>query len=777
MAEFNSSKEKLKAVHDLLNNSLEDMFKNNDSFKRFLEVMSRLPNYSINNLALIYGQKPEASMVQGFQQWKKIGRYVQKGQKGLYIYAPKHKVTKEIIRDKNGDPVKDENGEDKVKATKKLVGFTPVKVFDVSQTGGQEIPRTQDFVHAVKTGQKNMDYEKLYKLVKDSIQSNAKVPVNDIVNTDYLEKNPSVKGYYNIPEHYIVVRNDLPIEHKFKTLIHEFAHSQLHSKTSPFKDAPRNEKEIHAESVAFCVSNYYGLDTSHYSVGYIATWAQDLEKAKQGLADIQKMVAGTVKSIDNIIEKHKLEILIDNVNEKETKQPEGIVKVEDTNISNIQAESLLEIYNQDKQVEQLKDDKEAFTSSVPIATVEHFKESMDISKNDYLPYFELLDKKSMTFFTGQFIQSDSSKEGFELQIQGGKVVTQQEFEKGDYLITNLLSKGKNINEQTLSFDDQFFIDKNDDKYHISVYTSDGNKENIGSNEDLKVVKSQYDYMAIDKSYNQIQFANDMMKRVDLIMNREIRNDITNSYSSIDRKSFQEDVNTLNRHFHDVQIPNDRRVVVPMVECLRDNPSINSLNDLQHTVGQNQEVAKRLGMNERDYDVMLIDAIGRVVDNTIGEIKSNLTTVEQVDEKTLVLTREREKEQSYISALHLAETSSKGKESTEHHYESYLNDKLRHLLEISKLDSSLTINKCDKVLSKQEVPSYRFNAKDGNGEKDVLIADCNGNFPYFIQKDKGIDLKEILQNTSGVQVLTLPERESRVGELLEVSQKKEDVVER
>ncbi|PEB42272.1 hypothetical protein [Bacillus pseudomycoides] len=777
MAKFNSSNEKLKAVEDLLNNSLEDLFKNNDNFKRFLEVMSRLPSYSIKNLALIYGQKPEASMIQGFVQWKKMGRYIQYGQEGLYIYAPRHKITKEIVRDKNGDPVKDENGKDKVNVTKKLLGFTPVKVFDVSQTGGKEIPRAQDFVHAVKTGQKNMDYEKLYKLVKDAIQSNAKVPVNDSVNTDYLEKNPSVKGYYNIPEHYIVIRNDLSIEHKFKTLIHEFAHSQLHSKNSPFKDVPRNEKEIHAESVAFCVSSYYGLDTSDYSVGYIATWSKDLEKAKQGLADIKKMVAGTVKSIDNIIEKNKLEILIDKVNEKETKYPEGIIKVEDTNISNIQAESLLEIYNQSKQIEQFKDYKEAFTSSVPKEYVEHFKENMDMFQNDYLPYFELLNKRSLTFFTGQFIQSVPSKEGFELQIQGGKVVTQQEFEKGDYLITNLLSKGKNINEQTLSFDDQFFIDKNDGKYHISVYTSDGNKENIGFNEDLKVVKSQYDYMAIDKSYNQIQFTNDMMKRVDLIMNREIRNDITNSNASIDRKLFQEDVNTLNRHFHDVQVPNDKKVVVPMVECLRNNPLINSLDVLQQTIGRNQETAKRLGMDERDYDVMLIDAIGRVADNTIGAIRSNLTTVEQVDEKTLILTREREKDQPYISALHLAETSSKGKENTEHHYESYLNDKLSHLLEISKLDSSLTINKCDKVLSKQEVPSYRFNAKDGNGEKDVLIADCNGNFPYFIQKDKGIDLKEILQNTSGVQVLTLPERESRVGELLEVSQKKEDVVER
>lgn len=56
MAEFNSSKEKLKAVEDLLNNSLEDLFKNNENFKRFLEVMSRLPSYSINNLALIYSQ-------------------------------------------------------------------------------------------------------------------------------------------------------------------------------------------------------------------------------------------------------------------------------------------------------------------------------------------------------------------------------------------------------------------------------------------------------------------------------------------------------------------------------------------------------------------------------------------------------------------------------------------------------------------------------------------------------------------------------------------------
>lgn len=58
-----------------------ESLRNSDSFREYLDIMSRFPNYSTRNMMMIFTQKPEATLVQGFAAWKKCGRTVNKGEK------------------------------------------------------------------------------------------------------------------------------------------------------------------------------------------------------------------------------------------------------------------------------------------------------------------------------------------------------------------------------------------------------------------------------------------------------------------------------------------------------------------------------------------------------------------------------------------------------------------------------------------------------------------------------------------------------------------------
>src|SRR5688572_9336608 len=93
-----------------------------ETLRRFLQVMSRFPQYSLRNCLLILKQKPDAQHVAGFRRWLEVGRYVRKGEKGIGILAPL------AYRDKT-------EAEESSEATGCTIrGFKVVHVFDVSQT-------------------------------------------------------------------------------------------------------------------------------------------------------------------------------------------------------------------------------------------------------------------------------------------------------------------------------------------------------------------------------------------------------------------------------------------------------------------------------------------------------------------------------------------------------------------------------------------------------------------------------------------------------------------
>jgi len=133
-------------VNKTLEESLKSVFES-ERFSELLEVMSRNKAYSINNNLLIAAQKPTATMVMGFKDWQKIGRFVNKGEKSIKILAPLiKKMEMEKINPETNKPFVDNQGKPVTEPQKVITGFKMVSVFDVSQTEGKEIPSVRDFI-------------------------------------------------------------------------------------------------------------------------------------------------------------------------------------------------------------------------------------------------------------------------------------------------------------------------------------------------------------------------------------------------------------------------------------------------------------------------------------------------------------------------------------------------------------------------------------------------------------------------------------------------------
>ncbi|OFP33867.1 hypothetical protein HMPREF2991_06410 [Streptococcus sp. HMSC072D07] len=241
-------------------------FLDSDKYKDYLTKMSQLNNYSNRNLRLILAQNPEARQVASFKQWKEnFGRYVKKGEKALRIFKPMTKIKK----DENNQPILDKNGKPET-----VTFFGLVPVFDVSQTEGKEMPKAAE----VKEQLTDLDYANLYRALMAIAKEND-------VSVRFEEMDNNKHGYYSVPENQIVLRsNEMNKAQIIKTFLHEMAHAELHHADNPQKEnLTRSTAELQAESVAYVVSSYYGIDTSEYSFNYLSGWSAD----KETLADLE----------------------------------------------------------------------------------------------------------------------------------------------------------------------------------------------------------------------------------------------------------------------------------------------------------------------------------------------------------------------------------------------------------------------------------------------------------------------------------------------------------
>lgn len=258
---------------------------NSEKYKNYLTTFSKFTKYSINNTILIYLQNPNATLVAGYKAWEtKFKRHVKQGEQGITILAPMKY---------NKDPDDDES--------ESFIIYRPVTVFDISQTEGEELP---SFSPELLT-QSVDGYEKFMLAL-------AKTTDYKIVFKDLAQE---INGKCSHLEKTIYIRKGMGESQNIKTLLHEIAHSKLHkvseahqngddtsngssasqdgndiSKAGNDTSKPlpngkdisiatlsRNEKEVEAESVAFVVSTYFGIDTSSYSFTYIVGWEENDE--------------------------------------------------------------------------------------------------------------------------------------------------------------------------------------------------------------------------------------------------------------------------------------------------------------------------------------------------------------------------------------------------------------------------------------------------------------------------------------------------------------------
>ena len=237
-------------------------------------------------------------MVAGYRKWQTMGRQVKKGEKGIKILAPipvrvkservkRDPITKEIIKGEDGEPMKEE-----VEAT--IPKFKISTVFDIEQTEGEPIPKIEVFD---LTG-----HVKEFFTFMDAVMKISPVSIR------YDEIESGAKGYYHLEQNEIVIRRGMSESQTMKTAIHECAHAILHNRDKMQEgEKDRQTKEVEAESVAYIVCNYFGLDTSDYSFPYIATWGsgREMKELKDSL-NLIKQTAGTfIEQLSEKIEEIK----------------------------------------------------------------------------------------------------------------------------------------------------------------------------------------------------------------------------------------------------------------------------------------------------------------------------------------------------------------------------------------------------------------------------------------------------------------------------------------
>ncbi len=219
----------------------------------WLDVQSRFHQYSFNNTLLIQLQRPEATRVAGFNAWRKLDRFVRKGEKGIWILAP---MTYKAATA--------EDAPDDATAVKVLRGFKPVPVFDLAQTDGQELPEVCTRLVGAHPGD---TYDRLRKVAQG---------LGFTVEEDYLPG--SVNGDCNFTDNRIRVEARNDERQQVKTLIHELGHAILHREHDN-----RSLAELEAESIAWIVCSQVGIQSDDYSFGYVATWAGGSDEAHKAI--------------------------------------------------------------------------------------------------------------------------------------------------------------------------------------------------------------------------------------------------------------------------------------------------------------------------------------------------------------------------------------------------------------------------------------------------------------------------------------------------------------
>lgn len=433
----------IKNMFEKIDKGVQEVFQS-EKFRDYLKFCSMFTDYSANNTMLIAMQKPDASLIASFKKWQEIGRNVNRGSKGIEIFAPVQVKTNHVIQEER--PVKDEFGNQEynddgtiktetIEKPLKQLSFKKVYVFDVSQTSGKELPNLVDDLSG------DIDKDKMDAIL-NGIRKAVSVPV------EFEDIASGAKGYYSYSENKIAINKGMSDVQTIKTAFHEAAHCLLHNPQRNINSnkTTRNDKEVQAESTAFIIANKYGIDTSEYSFPYIASWAEkkELSTLKNMLGDIQNAAREISNSIDNELLKlkkrdlsidelitdtelnnmQKAEILIDR------KKSEGVIFTKDVSDEVIdfavKSDNMVKVVKKVDEASEIQKQRDSygydFTYMNLIDSKENALAEFDKGETIYLLYPDntegmALERSEIESFTGMF--------GTEKEQQTEKTITEE----------------------------------------------------------------------------------------------------------------------------------------------------------------------------------------------------------------------------------------------------------------------------------------------------------------------------------------------------------------
>ena len=350
MADKPTNRERLQEITAGIEQGIKELFES-EKYMRYLSVMSKFHRYSVNNTMLIYMQRPDATLVAGFNKWKnQFERHVKKGEHGITIIAPTpyKKKIEEMKRDPDTHaPILDADGKAVMEEKEiEIPLFRPVKVFDVKQTEGKPLP---DLVANLSGTVPH------YEAFLEALRRSAPVPI------EFEPMAESMDGYFSSEQQRIALREGMSEVQTISAAVHETAHSKLHDPKkheaeptwkivmvseggtkqdfrldfateaeaeqaaaeegwryvdenqfewrleveedlTAVKQAAknRNTEEVEAESISYAVCQYFGIQTGENSFGYIASWSKDkeLNELRASLETINKTSCELINDIE-----------------------------------------------------------------------------------------------------------------------------------------------------------------------------------------------------------------------------------------------------------------------------------------------------------------------------------------------------------------------------------------------------------------------------------------------------------------------------------------------
>ena len=294
--------EQLKQITEQLEQGVAEIF-TSEKYTEYLNTMAKFHNYSFNNTLLIAMQKPEATLVAGYQAWqKKFNRQVKRGEKGIQIIAPapfKEKQEIEKTDPETGEIVIGKDGQPETEVVERVITkFRVTTVFDVSQTTGEPIP---EFEVSELEGD-----VLIYHDFMEALKTVAPVPIR------FIEIDGEAKGFYQLVDKYIAIQPGMSEAQTMKTAVHETAHAVLHDRDQMEAEGIVKDqltREVEAESVAYVVCNHFGLDTSEYSFSYIASWSsgKNMKELRASMDTIRKTSADMIGQIEEKLKELQIE--------------------------------------------------------------------------------------------------------------------------------------------------------------------------------------------------------------------------------------------------------------------------------------------------------------------------------------------------------------------------------------------------------------------------------------------------------------------------------------